>query len=99
VEARVRRFAARLERFNDRIVGCSVVIEAPPAHHVKGAPFSVRIDITVPGREISARNDRAEHADIYAALRDAFDAVTRRLQDHAREQRGDVKAHSLPSQP
>jgi hypothetical protein len=31
--------------------------------------------------------------DMYAALRDAFDAARRQLDDHAREQRGEVKHH------
>ena len=29
VEARIREKAAKLERFHDRIIGCTVVVEAP----------------------------------------------------------------------
>ena len=100
VEARVREHVARLERFHDRITGCHVVIEAPPAHRNKGAPFDVRIDLTVPGGQIVVRGERAEHGahqDVYVALRDAFDSLRRQLQDHAREARGDVKYHALPN--
>jgi ribosomal subunit interface protein len=96
VEARVHEHVERLERFHDRITGCHVVIEAPPAHRNKGAPFDVRIDLTVPGGEIAVRSERAEHeehADVYVALRDAFDSARRLLQDYARERRGDVKRH------
>lgn len=99
VETRVREHVERLERFHDSITGCHVVIEAPPAHRAHGAPFDVKIDLTVPGREISVRSERAEHAaheDVYVALRDAFDSTKRRLQDYAREERGDVKRHSTP---
>lgn len=35
----------------------------------------------------------AAHEDIYVAIRDAFDAARRKLQDYARRQRGDVKIH------
>jgi len=35
----------------------------------------------------------AAHDDIYVAIRDAFDAARRRLQDYARRQRGVVKLH------
>lgn len=35
----------------------------------------------------------AAHKDIYVALRDAFDAVRRKLQDYARTRRGAVKVH------
>ena len=33
------------------------------------------------------------HEDIYVAIRDAFNAAARKLQDHARRQRGKVKLH------
>jgi ribosomal subunit interface protein len=100
VEARVHEHVARLEHFYDRIIGCHVVIEAPPAHRHKGASYDVRIDLTVPDHEIVVHSERAEHgahADVFVALRDAFDSTRRRLQDYVREHRGDVKAHSLPS--
>jgi ribosomal subunit interface protein len=90
VAARVREHVERLERFHDRITGCHVVIEAPPAHRNKGAAFDVKIDMTVPGGEIAVRSERAEHeehTDVYVALRDAFDSARRLLQDDLRERR------------
>jgi len=36
---------------------------------------------------------QAAHEDIYVAIRDAFDAARRKLQDYARRQRGQVKIH------
>lgn len=98
VEARVREHVGRLERFHSHITGCHVVVEAPPAHRHKGAPFGVKIDLTVPGAEIRVHSERAEHEahmDVYVALRDAFDAAKRLLQDRARKCRGDVKRHEL----
>lgn len=86
LEARVRDLAARLERFHDRIIGCQVVIEAPPGHSSKGGPFTVKIEVTVPGGAINANSAHAlhpEHADVYVALRDAFDSVARQLQNYA----------------
>jgi cold shock CspA family protein len=35
--------------------------------------------------------------DVGVAIRDAFDAVQRQLQDHAREMRSDVKTHAPPT--
>jgi len=99
VEARIREHVERLERFYDQITGCHVVVEAPPAHRHKGAPFDIKIDLTVPGGDIRVRSEHAEHEahmDVYVALRDAFDAARRLLQDHAREHRGDVKHHEPP---
>jgi ribosomal subunit interface protein len=94
VEARIRKKAEKLERFHDRIIGCTVVVEAPHRHHHKGKLFNVRVDISVPGKDVVV--DRAKptnhaHEDVYVAIRDAFDAATRRLEDQARKMRGNVK--------
>ncbi len=35
----------------------------------------------------------AAHEDLYVAIRDAFNAAGRKLQDHARRRRGEVKIH------
>lgn len=38
----------------------------------------------------------AAHADVYVAIRDAFSAAGRKLQDHARRRSGAVKLHESP---
>ena len=99
VEAKVRERAHELEQFFDRIVSCRVVIEAPKRHR-HGDLHHVRVDLKIPGKEIVVKRDPAEHhahEDIYVAIRDCFDAVRRQLEDHVRRQRGDVKAHEVPS--
>jgi len=69
VEERIRQKAAKLERFHDRIVGCTVVVDrAKPTDHA--------------------------HEDVYVAVRDAFDAAVRRLEDQSRKMRGSVKTHA-----
>ena len=100
VEERIRKKAAKLERFHDRIIGCTVVVEAPHRHHHKGKLYNVRVDISVPGKDVVV--DRAKpldhaHEDVYVAIRDAFDAAIRRLEDQARKMRGSVKSHGAPS--
>jgi ribosomal subunit interface protein len=97
LEAAVREHAARLERFSDDITRCHVLVEAPHRRHHQGNLFRLRIDLTVPGREIVVGRDPAErqaHEDPYVAIRDAFDAATRQLEDHARIRRAAVKAHA-----
>jgi cold shock CspA family protein len=87
---------ARLEKMSDRITGCHVVVAQPHRHKREGRLYSVRVDLVVPGGEIAVnRNHPADHAheDVYVALRDAFDAARRRLEDHVRHQRGAVKRH------
>jgi ribosomal subunit interface protein len=97
VEARIREKAEKLERFHDRIIACTVVVEAPHRHHNKGKLYSVRIDISVPGTDLVV--DRAKpldhsHEDVYVAVRDAFNAAARQLEDYTRRMRGDVKTHT-----
>jgi ribosomal subunit interface protein len=96
IEEHVRERAAKLEEFHGDITGCRVVVEAPHRRHHQGNLYHVRVDITVPGREIVvSREPAAHHAheDAYVAIRDAFDAARRQLEDHARERRGQIKAH------
>lgn len=99
LEARIRRRAAELERFFDRIISCRVVVECRHRRHQQGNLFGVRIDLTVPGREIVVGRDpaaRRAHEDVHVAVRDAFDAARRLLEDHARAGRGEVKLHAVP---
>jgi cold shock CspA family protein len=97
LEARARELADRLEKFSPTIMHCHVIIEAPHRHKHQGEIYDVRIDITVPDKEIAIRHTRpADHAheDPYVAMRDAFKAARRKLQDYERERRGDVKTHA-----
>lgn len=94
VETRIREKAQKLDSFYDRIMSCRVVVETPQRHQHQGKLHSVRIDLSVPGAELVV--NRVEHEDIYVAIRDAFNAIGRKLEDYARRQRGDVKIHDVP---
>jgi ribosomal subunit interface protein len=99
VEARVRERVDRLERFHPRINYCYAVIESPHRHQHKGKIYSVRVDVRVPGGAVVVNRDPGmdhAHEDIMVAVRDAFDAMERRLEDHTRRQRGSVKTHEEP---
>lgn len=91
VDARIREKIAKLEQFCDRIMACRVAVESPQRRHHQGKRYTVRIDITVPGRELVV--NRIENEDLYVAIRDAFDAANRQLEEHSRKRRGDVKNH------
>ncbi len=97
LETHIRDKADKLDEFFDRIMSCRVVVEVPHKHHHQGKQFTVRIDIGVPGSEIVVNRDHAE--DVYVALRDAFDAAKRQLEDYARKIRGDVKTHQPKPRP
>jgi cold shock CspA family protein len=92
IELQVRERARALEAYFDRLTGCRVVLEAPAVHHHrKGGPFNVRIDMRVPGNELSVNRQNGE--DLSIAVRDAFDAARRVLEDYVRELRHDIKTH------
>ena len=99
IEARIREKAAELERLSDRITGCRVIVEKEHRHRHKGNLFRVRVEIDVPGKELAVTHtgprDHA-HEDVYVAIRDAFRAAVRQLEDHVRERGGKVKVHEVP---
>lgn len=96
LEARIREKAALLERFATRILRCHVTIETPNKQHRQGRLFRAHVEISMPGGElVTARTGPQDsgHEDPYVAVRDAFDAAVRRLEDRVRVMRGDVKHH------
>lgn len=98
IEARIRERAAGLEHYHDQIMSCRVAVEMHHRHHHQGNLFHVRVDLKVPEGEIVASREPAEHhahEDVYVAIRDAFDAARRQLEDHARRRRGVVKEHAV----
>jgi len=99
VEENIRERCDKLERFHDRIMGCHVTVEGPDKHKYKGGVYHVVIDITVPGSEIvinNKQNDNHAHEDVYVAIRDAFSAAQRRLEDKQSKVKRNVKSHETP---
>jgi len=99
VEAALREHARKLDRFYPRLMSCRVVVAAPHHHQHRGRLYSVRIDLTMPGAEIVVNREHPldhAHEDAFVAIRDAFDAARRKLEDHARVQRAQIKQHETP---
>jgi cold shock CspA family protein/ribosome-associated translation inhibitor RaiA len=100
IEADARDKASKLDQFCDSIMACRVMIESPHRRRHKGKLYRVRIDLTVPEQEIIVNrspNKHSAHEDVYVALRDAFAATRRQLEDYARRRRGDTKVHPVPT--
>ena len=96
MEANIRERVDELDKFFDQIMSCRVVVEAHHKHHRQGNLYHVRVDLKVPGEELvvsRAPGEHHAHEDAYVAIRDAFDAIRRQLEDHARKHRGKVKQH------
>jgi cold shock CspA family protein/ribosome-associated translation inhibitor RaiA len=90
---RIEREAGKLEQFAGRITACRVAVIGRSGRHQQGGLYQVRIHIIVVDR-----NPEADHAheDAYVAVRDAFNAARRRLQDHERRSAGQIKIHEVP---
>ena len=76
---RIRVLAEKLEGDDPRIMNCRVAIEALGKHQRHGRQYQVSVNVHVPGHEIMA--NKHEDEDVYVALRDAFAAVTRQLEE------------------
>jgi ribosomal subunit interface protein len=86
LEAAAREHALKLESFASDIMTCQVAIELEQKRQTQGRPYVVRIDLTLPGRELVV--NRVSNEDAYVALRDAFDSLKRQLQDTVIQRRG-----------
>jgi ribosomal subunit interface protein len=97
IEYAIRERLARLENFHDRITSCRVVVQAPHRHGQKGRIYRIAIDIDVPGGNVVVNREPGQnhaHEDIHVAIRDAFSAAQRQLEDHVRKASGyRVKEH------
>ena len=92
LEEAVQGKVAQLDRFGSEVMACRVTIEQEHKHQNQGRLFSVRINVTLPGHELAI--NRVQDEDAYVALRDAFDAARRKVDESMRIRRGEVKQHN-----
>ncbi len=98
IEAQVHARIDELEQYFDHIIGCRVLIEAPHQSKTKGKLYNVKVYLDVPGDTIFVTRNHPKdgaHEEFEVALRDAFNAMTRRLKDYVAKLRGNVKSHDL----
>lgn len=96
IEKKVRK----LDQHCPELLSCRVAVEAP--HRSKGsAPrYNVRIDMTVPSRELVVNGvlrDIERSKDLQAAVRTAFERAERQLREYSSRRRRDVKQHEHAS--
>ncbi|MDQ0390300.1 HPF/RaiA family ribosome-associated protein [Labrys monachus] len=101
VRAELDRQLKHLEKFDDRMTSCSVVISGPQTRHRHGDTFEVNLRIAMPGRKDivvhTAREAAPEHEHALVALRDAFGTARRQVEDAVRDLQGEVKTHAVES--
>ncbi len=93
----IRRRAAHLNRFADRINRCSVVIERQHEHPQLGSGWRVRLEMTLPpGHQIVVAKESWQGTvrdDLYSVVKDAFGAARRQIKRLSEVRRGGVKRH------
>jgi cold shock CspA family protein len=98
IEARIRREARKLGKLHLGIIDCRVQVAAPHRHQRTGKLYAVRLQILFPGGSLWINRGSAlhhAHEDVYVAIRDAFAAANRRLEDKAGRRSGKVKHHEV----
>jgi len=91
VKSHIKQRALKLDHYCKRIQSCRVVVCLSQKHKHQGKLFRVHIDLHVPGKDLVVNHKWNE--DLYVAIRDAFNAVKRQLEEYARKRRGNVKNH------
>jgi ribosomal subunit interface protein len=85
IKAKIADRMIWLERHHSRITHLRVTVEAPHRNHHKGKIYHIKITIGLPGRpDLAISHEREEnhaHEDVYVAIRDAFEAARRRLDE------------------
>lgn len=86
-----RKHVERLTSLAGDVMACRVSIEQMQKHQHQGRPYGVMIDLTLPGHELAV--NRVQNEDVYVAVRDAFDAIQRKLEAVVQKRRGQIKHH------
>ncbi len=90
----------RLEKFDDRITSCRVVVEGPQTRHRTGEGFKVDLFIALPERKevvVNRTRNAPEREHPLVAIREAFNEAIRQVEDDEHEMRGQVKQHVAES--
>lgn len=82
VEDVVQKKLEKLQRYSDEIQTLRVILESPHNNHHKGKMYHVGVEAVIPNHDLVVNHDQHDnhsHEDIYVAIRDAFEAMERRL--------------------
>lgn len=89
IEIHVKEKVEKLQHFCDSIVACHVVLELANKNQHHGNLHNVRITMTVPGKELVSKKNDDEN--LYRAIQEAFDDMTRQLEDYLAQIRGEMR--------
>ncbi|HKN28843.1 MAG TPA: HPF/RaiA family ribosome-associated protein [Roseiarcus sp.] len=101
MHAEIAEQVRRLDQFGPSITSCRVVVTGPSTRHRNGGLFRVGLFIAMPEhKEVvvdGSHGDAPEREHPLVAIREAFDAAVRQIEDAQREMRGQVKQHVAES--
>lgn len=86
LDARLREIGERLLRQSQRVLRCHIAVEGSPGS--RGAPYSVKIHLSMPGAQIHACStppDGARAPGLEEALKEAYVDARRQLQEIDRQ--------------
>ena len=96
--AAIAKQAKRLEKFSDRITSCHVAVAGPSTRRRHGDLFQIDVRIAMPEHHdvivTRTHGDAPEREHALVAIREAFDAAVRQIEDVERDMRGQVKQHA-----
>lgn len=96
VETRILEKVGKLEKYFDRLSRCRVVLEAPHRNAQRPLVYQIKIELTVPSQKpIVISHERAVsqgNDELQLAIRDAFDAATRKVEELSRKLKARSKA-------
>ncbi len=91
VDQHIHEKAEKLKQFSDDIISCAIVVEYVSKHQHSGSLFNVRINLTVPGRELISTHNYNEN--MYVSINDTFADIGRQLEEYSHMRHGRVKHH------
>ena len=97
----VQKRVEKLGHFCDRIIRCEIRLSCPHQHEGGSRLYHVHIHVALPGSDIVVSQDPSRngaHHDIYVAIRDAFNAAERMVQDKVRIMRNEIKTRHKKSE-
>lgn len=88
-----------LEKTNNQLMSCHVVISKPHRKQQHGNTYQVKVRLHMAGKQIIIDKDPGKnhaHEDVYVAIRDAFLAAKRKVEEFSRIREGRVKERVRP---
>jgi cold shock CspA family protein/ribosome-associated translation inhibitor RaiA len=97
IRTEIGKQISRLEKFSDRITSCHVAVSGPQSRHRQGEGFKVDLRLAMPQHKdviVNKSHDKAaQNEHVLVAIRGAFSAAQRQIEDAMRDMRGEIKAH------